>query len=127
MDGARSKYGENRLPERRLTAFYEFMMDALEDRVVIILIVAAIVSLVLGLTVEDPETGWIEGFAIICAVAAVTLVTAGNDYTKDRKFRQLESVKEDRRIKVVRDGKKQEVSTYALVVGDVVLLSTGDW
>lgn len=127
VEASRSTYGENRLPERRQRAFYEFLMDALEDRVLMILIFAAIVSLVLGVAFEDPETGWIEGFAILVAVALVSLVAAGNDFTKDRKFRKLESVKDDRRVKVVRKGKSVEVSTYDLVVGDICLLSTGDW
>ena len=35
------------------------------------------------------ENGWIEGAAILAAVAIVTLVTAGNDYSKEVQFRQL--------------------------------------
>jgi magnesium-transporting ATPase (P-type) len=107
--------------------FHEFWMDALEDRVVVILICAAVASLVLGVTTHDPATGWIEGFAIFVAVLIVTLVAAINDFSKDRKFRTLEAVKDDRRVKVLRNGARCEVSTYDLVVGDICYLSTGDW
>jgi magnesium-transporting ATPase (P-type) len=83
---------------------------------------------VLGVTVDEhTETGWIEGFAILVAVFVVSIVAAGNDWTKDRKFRSLEAVKDDRKVKVIRSGTKMEVSTYDLVVGDVCLLTTGDW
>jgi magnesium-transporting ATPase (P-type) len=120
-------YGINALPERRFRGFHEFWMDALEDRVIVILIVAAVASLILGVTTHDPETGWIEGFAIFVAVLIVTLVSSFNDFSKDRKFRKLEAVKDDRKIKVLRNGSKCEVSTYDLVAGDIMFLSTGDW
>jgi len=128
VNESKSTWGENRLPDRRKRAFYEFWMDAMEDKVLMILIVAAVVSLVLGVTVDEhPEIGWIEGFAILVAVLVVSLVAAGNDWTKDRKFRSLEAVKDDRKVKVIRNGRKLEVSTYDVVVGDVCLLTTGDW
>ncbi len=121
------EFGPNALPQRRFRGFHEFWMDALEDRVIVILICAAVASLVLGVTTHDPETGWIEGFAIFVAVLIVTLVASVNDFNKDRKFRKLEAVKDDRKVKVLRDGAKCEVSTYDIVVGDIAFLSTGDW
>jgi Ca2+-transporting ATPase len=126
---AKSKleFGDNVLPQRRYRGFYEFWMDALEDRVIVILIGASIASLVLGVTTHDPATGWIEGFAIFLAVLIVTLVASFNDYSKDRKFRKLEAVKDDRKVKVLRNGAKCEVSTYDIVVGDIAFLTTGDW
>jgi magnesium-transporting ATPase (P-type) len=126
---AKSKldFGANVLPQRRFRGFYEFWMDALEDRVIVILIGASIASLVLGVTTHDPATGWIEGFAIFLAVLIVTLVASFNDYSKDRKFRKLEAVKDDRKVKVLRNGAKCEVSTYEIVVGDIAFLTTGDW
>jgi len=120
-------YGGNKLPERRKRAYYEFIMDALEDKVLIILMIAAAVSLILELTLGDhPETGWLEGFAIIIAVVAVATVGATNDFRKDRKFRELEGMKENIMIKVMRDGVKQEKSTFDIVVGDIVFLTNGD-
>jgi magnesium-transporting ATPase (P-type) len=123
----KEEYGINVLPQRRFRGFYEFWMDALEDRVIVILIGASIASLVLGVTTHDPATGWIEGFAIFLAVLIVTLVASFNDYSKDRKFRKLEAVKDDRKVKVLRNGAKCEVSTYEIVVGDIAFLTTGDW
>jgi len=47
------------------------------------LLVAGLVSLILGVTVDShPEIGWIDGFAIMLAVGIVTLVTGVNDYQK---------------------------------------------
>lgn len=53
------------------------LMDALEDKVLIVLIGASIISIILGVTLsEKPQTGWIEGFAIMLAVFLVALVTS---------------------------------------------------
>lgn len=46
---------------------------------------------------------------------------------KDREFRKLEAINDDRRVKVLRSGNAAELSVYDIVVGDVVLLSTGDF
>ena len=51
----------------------------------IILMVAATVSIILTTTVEDPsELGWIDGVAIFSAVIVVAMVTACNDYSKEK-------------------------------------------
>jgi magnesium-transporting ATPase (P-type) len=89
---------------------------------------AAVASIILGCTVgEGPKTGWIEGAAILAAVLIVSFVTAANDYAKDRQFRRLSAINNDKEVKVVRDGTKQLVRITELVVGDVVLVDTGDY
>lgn len=94
-----------------------------------ILCIAAIVSLVLGVTVShhgDEDTGWIEGVAILVAVLIVGTVTATNEYNKEKQFRHLNAVKNDKLVKVVRGGKEMEVSVYDINVGDLINLATGD-
>lgn len=44
---------------------------------------------------SDPAKGWVEGVAILCAVLIVAVVTATNDYSKDKQFRALNAVKDD--------------------------------
>ena len=72
-------FGENRIPDKELATFWELCMDALEDFTLRILLASAILSIILGCVLECPKTGWIEGFAILVAVAVVVLVTAAND------------------------------------------------
>eukprot|EP00297_Palpitomonas_bilix_P001737 CAMPEP_0113902812 /NCGR_PEP_ID=MMETSP0780_2-20120614/22080_1 /TAXON_ID=652834 /ORGANISM="Palpitomonas bilix" /LENGTH=1043 /DNA_ID=CAMNT_0000895703 /DNA_START=155 /DNA_END=3283 /DNA_ORIENTATION=+ /assembly_acc=CAM_ASM_000599 len=69
---------------------------------------------------------YIEGIVIVIAVLIVAFVTAGNDYSKERQFRSLNDVKNDIRVKVVRGGDEHQVSTYEIVVGDIVVLESGD-
>jgi len=68
----------------------------------------------------------VEGAAILTAVLAVATVTATNDYSKEQQFRALNAVKENIKIKVVRDNHVTEVSVHDIVVGDVVLMDSGD-
>lgn len=59
----------------------------------ILFLVCGIISIVLSMAFFDNEerkTGWVEGFAILMAVLIVVMVTAVNDYTKERQFRELQ-------------------------------------
>jgi len=73
-----------------------------------------------------PETGWIEGCAILMAVVIVVSVGAINNYAKDRKFEALFAISEDRKIPLRRDGKVEEVSIYDIYVGDILIINNGD-
>lgn len=120
-------YGRNYVQPPCPKTFFELMWDAFQDVTIIILSIAGVISLILGLTVDhDPSTGWIEGATILVAVTLVTVVTAANDYKKEQQFRALNAVKEDEKIKVIRDGVPAEVSKFSLVVGDIVRVELGD-
>lgn len=100
-------------------------MESFQDTTIIILIVAAGVSLVVGLY-EDPSKGWIEGAAILFAVLLVAFVTATNNYNKEKQFKILNSIKDDTKVSILRDGKIQDLHVKHLIVGDIVVLQTGD-
>jgi len=119
-------YGVNKIPPKAAKTFAELMWDAVQDETLILLIISAIVSLVLGLTFDDPSTGWIEGAAILTSVCIVVFVTAGNDYAKERQFMRLNAQVEDFSVAVIRGGERKTVSIYSLVVGDILELSVGD-
>eukprot|EP00760_Papus_ankaliazontas_P018469 PhM_4_TR17504/c0_g2_i1/m.980 len=89
LEARKKRYGMNRLPPPDDVTFWELFINALSDRMMILLIVSAVASLVLGLTVPNPHTGqvdyehgWIEGVAILVSVFLVTVVTSFNDYKK---------------------------------------------
>ncbi|KAJ4458401.1 ion-transporting P-type ATPase [Paratrimastix pyriformis] len=123
-------FGVNHIPGAPPKNFFVILWGALTDVTIIILICAAVLSLVLGIVFPDPtETvpGYVDGVAILVAVAIVGLVTASNDWSKDRQFRKLNERKTDIPIKVTRDGQHtQQISIFDLVVGDVVELTSGD-
>lgn len=126
-------FGVNVLPERKSKSFLRLVWIALQDKVLILLSIAAAVSLALGLYQtfghEAEEGGgveWIEGVAIIVAIAIVSLVGAANDWKKERQFQKLNKKKEDREVKVVRSGKPSVISINDVLVGDILMLEQGD-
>ena len=140
-------FGRNVYPEPPMKGFLKLWLEALSDTTLIILVVAAILSLVLGLVVggtkqkvlpdcaekealledeDDSNLDWIEGLAILVAVAVVSLVSAGNDYSKEKKFRALSAKEKEIQVKTIRGGKECLVLITDLLVGDVVALDTGD-
>ena len=63
----------------------------------LVLLGAGVLSLVLGLAVEGGDS-WIEGAAIMAAVAVVVLVTAVNNFQKEAQFRELNKLNEDTQV-----------------------------
>lgn len=128
----REVFGINELPPPDDVTFFELVKEALEDRMMQILIVSAILSLILGLTVPDPHTGkvdydhgWIEGTAILVSVCIVTMVTSLNNYQKEQKFKELSQSGPPTMVTVTRAGGQREVKDIELLVGDVMHLEGG--
>ncbi|KNE62166.1 calcium-translocating P-type ATPase, PMCA-type [Allomyces macrogynus ATCC 38327] len=128
-------FGANRLPEVKMDSIFELMWAALQDRTLIMLTIAAIISLALGLyedfgmhqdDVYHEKVKWVEGVAIIAAVLIVVLVASVNDWQKERQFRALSAKVDDRTVKVLRRGAVTRISVYDILVGDVLTLEPGD-
>lgn len=133
------KFGHNQLPVKTSKNFFQLCLEAMKDKVLLLLSGAAVISLALGLyetfgaeqSYDDegqplPKVDWVEGVAIIVAVVIIVIVGAGNDYQKERQFARLNAKKEEREIIVIRDGGQKMISIYDLMVGDIVNLQTGD-
>ena len=76
---------------------------------------------------DDPSTGYIEGVAILAAVLIVAVVTALNDYEKERQFESLSEENDNVDAVVLRDGgTSRQISVRDIVVGDVVCVEAGD-
>ncbi|KAK7972464.1 hypothetical protein PG988_006598 [Apiospora saccharicola] len=127
-------YGDNRIPEKKGKSFLQLVWITYNDKVLILLSIAAAVSLAIGLyqtfgTAHDPEhpgVEWVEGVAIIVAIVIVVLVGSLNDWQKERQFAKLNKKKQDRVVRAVRSGQTIEVSVFDIMVGDVVHLEPGD-
>eukprot|EP00008_Paramoeba_atlantica_P013334 CAMPEP_0201482814 /NCGR_PEP_ID=MMETSP0151_2-20130828/7063_1 /ASSEMBLY_ACC=CAM_ASM_000257 /TAXON_ID=200890 /ORGANISM="Paramoeba atlantica, Strain 621/1 / CCAP 1560/9" /LENGTH=967 /DNA_ID=CAMNT_0047865677 /DNA_START=47 /DNA_END=2950 /DNA_ORIENTATION=- len=125
----RIHYGDNTYPEKPRKSWFALWWEAMQDTTLIILCIAAAVSLVIGIIVpEDEEEGgsWIEGLAILLAVLLVSCVTATNEYKQEGQFRELNKVKEDKEVKVIRGGRQREVRIAQIFVGDIVIIDCGD-
>lgn len=133
LENRKRVFGCNYIPPKPPKTFLQFLIDALKDTILIILMIAAIVSLLLGIFAPEEcegaedNTGWIDGFAIIIAVIIVALVTAVNDYQKEQQFRGLQSkIEGEHKFTVVRHGEPIEVLNSEIVVGDLCQVKYGD-
>jgi len=125
VDARKDAFGANTQVEREVASFWDLCKEQLGDRVLQILCAAAVVSMIVG-SIDNPETGFIDGIGIFCAVFIVVLVGASNDYAKDRKFRALYAASERREVTVVRDGRIFGLSIFDLVVGDLIHINAGE-
>ncbi|KAK1753752.1 hypothetical protein QBC47DRAFT_387062 [Echria macrotheca] len=127
-------FRDNRLPEKKSKTLLQLAWITYNDKVLILLTIAAVVSLALGLYQtfgvqhEDgtPKVEWVEGVAIMVAIVIVVVVGTLNDWQMERQFNKLNQKHNDRTVKVVRSGKSVEISVFDVMVGDVMHLSTGD-
>ena len=121
----RTVFGHNDLPTAPRKGFWELFQETFDDATLQILIVAAVVSLAIGIY-DDPTTGYVEGCAILAAVLVVSVVTAANDYQKESQFRELSAENEKVDVVVIRGGSHWQISVHDIVVGDVVCIEAGD-
>ncbi|KAK4506107.1 hypothetical protein PRZ48_004072 [Zasmidium cellare] len=128
-------FSNNALPEKKATPLWKLMWMAYNDKVLILLSVAAAISLALGLYETfgaEHEPGapmpvdWIEGCAIIIAIVIVVLVGSLNDWQKERAFVKLNAKKDNREVKVIRSGKSIIISVFDVMAGDIMHLEPGD-
>ncbi|KAG4125193.1 hypothetical protein ERO13_D10G083100v2 [Gossypium hirsutum] len=122
----RNAFGSNTYPRKKGRSFWMFLWEAWQDLTLIILIIAAAVSLGLGIKTEGLKEGWYDGGSIFFAVFLVILVTATSDYRQSLQFQNLNEEKRNIQLEVVRGGRTVKVSIYDLVVGDLVPLKIGD-
>ncbi|XP_048227667.1 calcium-transporting ATPase 10, plasma membrane-type isoform X2 [Ricinus communis] len=122
----KNAFGSNTYPQKKGRSFWMFLWEAWQDLTLIILMVAAVASLVLGIKTEGIKEGWYDGASIAFAVILVIVVTAVSDYKQSLQFQNLNEEKRNIHMEVIRGGKRVDVSIYDLVVGDVVPLNIGD-
>lgn len=121
-------YGANMFKYPPPKSFFWLMIEAFKDAIILILCAAAVVSLVIGVAVEEKRDhyGYLEGIAIILVIFVVVLVQAGINRGKEGKFRKLNSVKDNHDVQVLRAGVTTAKTAGELVVGDVIKVSAGD-
>jgi len=121
----REHWGTNAMPATPRKDFWTLFVETFDDATLQILIVAAVVSLAIGIY-DDPATGYVEGCAILSACLIVSVVTAINDYQKESQFRQLSVANDAIDVVVVRDGLHWQIPVHEIVVGDLVVVEAGD-
>lgn len=123
----REKFGDNTFPQTPVDSYLSLLLGALSDTTLLILIVAACVSLAVGIYEHGTTSGWIEGGAIFIAVFLVSNMAAMNDYSKQLQFLELEkAAAKDEMCTVMRSNVIIRMNPKDLVVGDILIFHAGD-
>jgi len=122
----REVFGTNAISEKPMEPFLALCWDAVQDFVLIMLIVLGIITLVVETSSPGPcGTCWAEGTAILLTVLLVVLLTASIDYAKQFAFQRLSrSLFESNMKQVIRDGKQVELIDDDIVVGDILCVNS---
>lgn len=123
-------FGSNAIKEKELKSFLFLMWEAVQDFVLIMLIVLGTITIIIETTIAIKPGGkcgacWLEGTAILTSVCIVVLITAGIDYGKQLAFKDLSQKLEQRNIKsVIRRGQQVLVTDAEIVVGDILSVNS---
>ncbi|MFW5794364.1 MAG: cation-translocating P-type ATPase, partial [Bacillota bacterium] len=123
VEKRKEKYGINQLRETKKKTIFKMFLEQFKDFLVIILIIAAAVSIIVGIIEGE---GLIDGFIIIAIVILNAVLGVNQEQKANNALAALKKMSSPH-AKVLRDGKITEVSSRDLTVGDIVLLETGDF
>ncbi len=119
---SRLEHGENVLTPPKQQSKWRLYLEKYEDPMVRILLIAALVSLALSFVKQD----FVETLGIIVAIILATTVGFYFECDAARRFSILTQMGEEQSVKVMRDGRLQEIPRREIVVGDIVIVETGD-
>lgn len=116
-------YGPNELREKKQITLFQMFMAQFNDFLVIILLVAAAISIVLGIMGQE---GLVDGIVILAIVILNSVLGVVQEQRANNALAALKKMSSPN-AKVIRNGKPVEIPSPQLTVGDIVLLETGDF
>lgn len=119
---SREKYGANLLTPPKRPSLLKLYLEKFEDPVVRVLLIAAVFSLIISVI----ENEYAETIGIIAAILLATGIGFYFEYDANKKFDLLNAVNEETLVKVIRNGRILEIPRKDVVVGDIVVLETGE-
>ncbi|WP_297447938.1 calcium-translocating P-type ATPase, PMCA-type [uncultured Alistipes sp.] len=119
---SREQHGTNLLTPPKRKSLWRLFFEKFNDPVIRILLVAALLSLGIGFIHRE----FAEAIGIFCAIFLATGVAFWFEYDAMKKFDVLNSSNDETPVKVVRDGEVMEIPKHEVVVGDTVVLQSGE-
>ncbi|XP_066396284.1 calcium-transporting ATPase 5, plasma membrane-type-like [Miscanthus floridulus] len=110
----RDIFGANTYPRKERRSIWYFVFEACQDLTLVILMVAAAISLSLGMATEGVKDGWYDGGSIFFAVFLVIFVTATSDYRQSLQFQHLNEEKRNIQVELASLGLSLSASTFSL-------------
>lgn len=119
---SREKHGSNLLTPPKRPSLWKLYLEKFEDPVIRVLLVAVVFSMIISFIHNE----FAETIGIIAAILLATGISFYFEYDAGKKFDLLNAVNEETLVKVIRSGRVQEIPRKDVVVGDIVILQTGE-
>lgn len=123
VNESRKKYGDNKITEQKTEGFLDKLKDNFKDPMIKILCIALIINIIFAFL---GQAEWYESFGIAIAVILATFVSTLSEYKNENAFQKLQEEASRIVCKVYRNNEITEISIDDIVVGDWVMLQSGD-
>ncbi|KAF5785011.1 putative calcium-transporting ATPase [Helianthus annuus] len=126
LNERRTVFGSNTYHKPPPKGLFYFVVEAFKDVTILILMGCAVLSLGFGIKEDGINEGWYEGGSILLAVFLVIVVSAVSNFRQEKQFDSLSKISNNIKTDVVREGRRQKISIFDIVVGDIVVLNVRD-
>ena len=128
VEKSRSTYGTNSFVRHSHESLAKRIWDASTEPMLVMLIFAAIITLAVNITryFTGGEYNFLECVGIFAAIALSVVITIITEGKSAKAFEALNKINEDTLIKVIRNGEPQLITQKEIVVGDIIMIETGD-
>lgn len=128
VEKSRSTYGTNSFVRQSHESLAKRIWDASTEPMLVMLIFAAIITLAVNITryFTGGEYNFLECVGIFAAIALSVVITIITEGKSAKAFEALNKINEDTLIKVIRNGEPQLITQREIVVGDIIMIETGD-
>ena len=109
-------YGLNELPKEKEKSVFQIFLSAINDPIIYVLVVAAILSFIVG--------EYLDGFAIIFIIMVDAVVSTVQEIKAEKNSEALKDLIKVK-VKVVRENKHYEIDSSYLVPGDIIIVEPG--
>lgn len=119
---SRKRYGTNEITKQKQNTFMHLLLESLGDPIIKILLIALAIKVV----VLFRDFDWYETIGILIAIFLASFISSISEYGSEKAFSRLQEEQLKTTAKVRRSGKIIEIPSGEIVVGDIVMLSSGD-
>lgn len=123
VEKQREKYGSNKLPEKKLKTWFQFFMETFKDHINQILLAMMIVFTVIAVFGQGSYSEPIGVAVVLLAIALLGMNTGLKSQKSTKELKDRTSV---HYCNVIRNGKIEHINTNDLVVGDLVIIQSGE-
>ena len=119
---SRHKYGNNCISGKNENTFFSLFIETLGDPIIKILLIALAIKTIFLFKDFD----YFETIGIVVAIVVASIISAVSEYGSSKAFARMQEESSKIKIKVKRNGDKKEIPIDDVVVGDIIILTSGD-